>query len=546
MEKPTTRALSGDVAQPEYDVCVIGGGVNGLAIARDAVLRGLRVVVVERGDICSGTSAWSTRLVHGGLKYLEQLDLRLVVESIRERAGLLRNAPHLVRPYPMLIPFYRHSRRSRQLVRLGLTVHDLMAVRGGLDRSRGVSRTELDRTWSGLSQHDLRGAVLYHDAQAPWAERLCVEMALDAVAQGAALVTRATALGPGRVRHGSVHVRVADTTTGREETIRTRTVVNAAGPWVDRVLGDRAAGHPLIGGTKGSHVVVDPFPGAPPTCVFFEARSDGRPMFVLPWAGRYLIGTTDVAVDGDLDELTASDAEIAYLTGEAGELFPDSKLSARDVLYSYAGVRPLPFAPTAKDNADISRGHTIVTHGGDLPGVVSVVGGKLTTHRALAEDVVDAVLKVLGRPRRPARTRSRQLPGAVGFDRRALRAALLRDGLLGAGQADRLLDIYGARTKEVARLAAEQPTLRATIDDETGALAAEVVVALGEGAATIADILFRRTMVGYNGEVGRTAASAAADVLAATAGWSDDTIARQLRDFEAERRRYRPRDVQAL
>lgn len=538
-----TRSLSSEVARGAYDVCVIGGGVNGLATARDAALRGLRVIVLERGDISSGTSAWSTRLVHGGLKYLERLDVRLVRESIRERAELLSGAPHLVRPYPMLIPFYRGSRRSRWLIRLGLAAHGVLAVRGGVGRSRGVSRDELEKNWPGLSRHELRGAALYQDAQVPWAERLGVEMALDAVANGATLVTRAAAVELTSARPGAVSVTAVDAVTGRTETIRARVVINAAGPWVDQVL--RASvnhDRPLIGGTKGSHVVVDSFPGAPPTCVFFEARSDGRPMFVLPWAGRYLIGTTDIEVDGDLDTLTASDAEIAYLTSEAGRLFPDSGLSSADVLYSYAGVRPLPYAPSAKDNAEISRGHTIVSHGDDLPGVLSVVGGKLTTHRALAEDAVDAALQTVGEGPRPCRTRGRPLPGAVGLDRDRLRAELLASGLLGSRQAERLLDVYGARAALVARLAAEQPPLRSTIDDETGALAAEVTVALSEGAMTIADILFRRTMVGYNGDVGRSAAAAVADVLATTAGWGDEKVAASLREFEEERRRYRPRD----
>ena len=527
----------------EYDVCVIGGGVNGLAIARDATLRGLRVVLLERRDISSGTSAWSTRLIHGGLKYLEHLDVRLVLESIRERAELLRNAPHLVRPYPMLIPFYRGARRSRHLIRLGLYLHSLLAVRGGLPRSRSVPRAELERRWPGLSRQGLRGAALYHDAQVPWAERLCVEMAIDAIAHGAQLATYTTVTGlrPARRAGDPVEV-IATDASGHEARVRARVVVNATGPWVDQVLAGASGQERLIGGTKGSHVVVDPFPGAPPTCVFFEAASDGRPMFVLPWAGRYLLGTTDITADGDLDELTASDPEIEYLTSEVRRLFPASGIAPDRVLYSYAGVRPLPYTPSVKDNAKISRDHTIVRHDGELAGVLTVVGGKLTTHRALGEDAVDVAVSVLGGAPHGCRTRGRPFPGAVGFDREALRQQLVDSGVFDARQAERQLDLYGSRAVIVAGLASDEPELRAVIDEETGAIGAEVAMAVRyEGARTVTDTVFRRTMVGYTADVGRSSAAAVTEIMARELKWSDGRAADEMTAFERERKRYRPR-----
>ncbi|MGA5702434.1 FAD-dependent oxidoreductase [Peterkaempfera bronchialis] len=527
------------------DLAVVGAGINGLAIARDAAARGLRVVVVDRADAGSGTSSTSSRLIHGGLKYLERYDFTLVHESIRERHLLFRNAPHLVRDYPMLIPFYAGNSRPGALIRLGLAAFDAMAVGRGRGRSRSVSTRRVARQWPHLSTKGLRGAALFHDAQVPWAERLCVELLLDARRLGAQILTHTTVTGLIRDGDRVSGLRTRDNRTGHEREVRARLTVNAAGPWIDQVLDGQISSRRLNGGTKGSHVIVDPFPGAPETCIFFEAASDQRPIFVFPWEGRYLLGSTDLSYDGDLDEVIADDAEIDYLLSETNRIFPSAGLTPDDVLYSVAGIRPLPYTADVTDNAAISRGHTVLDHAPAHPGLLSVIGGKLTTHRALAEDVTDQALKVLGRVPRPCTTRTRPLPGADTSHWPAFRQDFLDSPVLTPAQRRRLLDLYGVRARQVLALAEADPDLLDTVDQESGAIGAEVVLAVREeGAATLGDILLRRTLIGLGGDMGRAAAPRCARIAAPHLGWDEDRIQDELAGYDRELRRFRPRTMQ--
>ncbi|MEV7780178.1 glycerol-3-phosphate dehydrogenase/oxidase [Kitasatospora sp. NPDC088351] len=526
------------------DLAVVGAGINGLAIARDAAARGLRVVVVDRADVGSGTTSTSSRLIHGGLKYLERYDFTLVHESIRERHLLFRSAPHLVRDYPMLIPFYAGNSRPGILIRLGLAVFDALAARRGRGLSRTVTNHRVAQRWPHLSRKGLRGAALFHDAQVPWAERLCVELFLDARHLGARVLTYTTVTG--LIRDGArvTGLRTRDNRTGEEQEIRARLTVNAAGPWIDHVLEGQIASKRLNGGTKGSHVIVDPFPGAPKTCIFFEAAADQRPIFVLPWEGRYMLGSTDLTYEGDLDEVVASEAEIDYLLDETNRIFPGAGLTPDDVLYSVSGIRPLPYAADVTDNAKISRGHTVLDHAPAHPGLLTVIGGKLTTHRALAEDVTDKALKVMGRAPRRCTTRTRPFPGADTAQWEAFREDFLNSPVLTPAQRRRLLDVYGVRARRVLALAEADPGLLEVVDEESGAIAAEVAVAVvDEGAVTLGDIMLRRTLVGLGGDMGRAAAARCAGIAARYLGWDDERIAAEIAAYDTELRRFRPRGL---
>lgn len=540
------RPRPADLAGRTYDLCVIGGGINGVAVARDAALRGLTVVLLERRDLSSGTSAWSSRIIHGGLKYLEHLEVGLVRECVRDRRELLADAPHLVDRFPMLIPGFRGDRRPWWLIRLGVIAHDVLKGRDPFPRGRSLGRDAVRRLAPGLDLERMRGATLYHDGQVTWAERLAVELALDAAAAGADVVPRAEVTGflTDGDRVTGVHVRdLAPDGDGATHEVRARGVVNAAGPWVDAVLAHGVGGPRRIGGTKGSHVVVDRFDGAPEVCTFFEAHADGRPMYLMPWAGRLLIGTTDLTFEGELDDLAASDEEIAYLLGETNRLYPGAGLTEADVLYSYAGVRPLPAMPDVTDNAKIPREHVIVDHAPSHRGLVSALSGKWTTHRAMAEDVITAVGRSAGMDvGRPA-THGRPLPGAVaGPARSTLEADLVARLGVPAVAATRLVDVYGSRAVRLVDLVAADPALAEVLDPETGALAAEVVLAVREEwAHTTADVLMRRSMVGFNGEAGATAAPRVAAVLGVELGRDAAGVAADLADFARERARLRPR-----
>jgi glycerol-3-phosphate dehydrogenase len=442
----------------------------------------------------------------------------------------------------MMLPFYAGNSRPGALIRLGLAAFDMLAAGRGRGRSRSLRVREIRRRWPELSTAGLRGGALFHDAQVPWAERLCVEQLLDARRLGAQVRTYTTVTGLLRDGDRVTGLQLRDDVTGAESELRARLTVNAAGPWIDQVLDGQITSRRLNGGTKGSHVVVDPFPGAPDTCIFFEAAADQRPIFVFPWEGRYVLGSTDLTYEGDLDRVVASDAEINYLLSETNRIFPSARLTADDVLYSVAGVRPLPYAQGVSDNAKISRGHTVLNHAPEHPGLLSVIGGKLTTHRALAEDVTDEALRVLGRGSRRCVTRTRALPGAETSDWPAFREDFVRESPFTAAQSRRLLDLYGVRARRVLDLAAADPTLAEVVDPESGAVAAEVVLTVREeGALTLADILLRRTLIGLGADMGLAAAPRCAEVAAGHLGWDDERVKAEVAAYRRELTRFRPR-----
>lgn len=529
--------------QQAFDVAVIGAGINGLAIAREAALRGLDVVVLERDDLGARTSSISTRLIHGGLKYLERLDFRLVYESIHERSTLLKKAPHLVQRYPMLIPFYRSASRPGWLLACGLVLHDVLSIGKPLPLNRVIGRKTLRRDWPALDKKGLGWAGIFEDANVPWTERLCVELAISASDNGAVFLTHAEVVGVITGGGGVTGVRYRDTDTGENHEITARSVVNAAGPWVDGILESSGTTRdPLVGPTKGSHAVVDAFPGAPETCIFFEAREDKRPMFVLPWAGRYMLGTTDIPFTEGLDSIEASDAEIDYLIAETNALIPQANLTREDVLWSYAGVRPLPYVPNLSDPSKVTRDHQIIEHGGENKGLLSVVGGKLTTHRALGEQTVDKLVRALGKGRKRSHTRDVPFPGAPESDWKEFQESFVAASNLPEATARRLVSVYGTRASLVLQLIHAEPALAEVIDPDSQAIAAEVVFAIKEeGARTLEDVLMRRILVGLNGDVGLSAAPRAARIAVEHAGWSVETADREIAAYYQAVRRFRPR-----
>src|SRR6478752_4986365 len=339
--RPTMQQL----AEPRYDLIVIGAGINGAAIARDAAMRGLNVLVLEKHDIASGTTSWSTRLIHGGLRYLEHAEFPLVRESLRERERLLHNAPHLVEPLPLIVPIYAGAKRGPAMIRLGMGLYDVLSFDKSLDRHHMLSRKETIRRLPGLNADGLKASARYYDAQITYAERLAVEQMRSAEQHGARLRTYCQVeriVTEGAVVRG---VEAVDLRSRVWETFHAKTVLNVTGPWVDCLL--EAVPSPYrpdrqMGGTKGSHIVVAPFEGAPVEAVYVEAKTDGRALFIVPWNGNYLIGTTDLRYDGNLDDVRATDDEIAYLVAETNTLFPTAQLTGDDLLFCYSGVRPLP------------------------------------------------------------------------------------------------------------------------------------------------------------------------------------------------------------
>jgi glycerol-3-phosphate dehydrogenase len=522
-----------------FDLLVIGGGVNGLAIAWDASLAGLRTVVVDKGDWGSGTSSRSSRMIHGGLKYLERYDVRLVRESLRDRDWLLQRAPHLVTPLPFVLPFYDRNRHPPAVLRAGMVAYDILSLGKSVPRHEVLTREEMLRRLPGISAVGLTGGARYHDAQVEYTERLCAELMLAARHAGAVTLnhTRVTALETAGSAVGGA--RVVDGLTGREHRIQAGATLNVAGAWVDDVVaGTSAASRRWIGGTKGTHLVVGPFEGAPDDAVYFESE-DGRPMTVIPWLGMYLIGSTDKRFAGDLDTVSADEEEIGYILRETNTLFPLADLTEDWVVYAHTGVRPLPHVG-AERTADTSGRHEIHDHGPELAGLYSVVGGRLTTFRSLAKH---ALQLLRGRmPVGPSRLGDQRLPGS------GPTAGLPPD--LDPALRARLTRIYGSRADRVLALAGEDPGLLAPLGDPADGMpepvdgqpcAAEVLLAVREEEAVhLADVLARRTMAGLHADLGRSVAVAAAGVMAPELGWSDEDIAAELGSYEGYLRRFEP------
>lgn len=521
---------------------VIGAGINGAGIARDAAMRGLKVLLLDKGDIASGTSSWSTRLIHGGLRYLEHGEIGLVRESLRERERLLRIAPHLVKPLPLLIPIYRNGRRGLFTLRAGMLAYDLLSFDKSLNRHRMLSLEEATERAPGLARENLRGAALYYDAQVEYAERLVLENALSAIQHGAAIKTYARVDGflleDGKV----LGVEFTDLLTGKSESVRASLLVNVSGPWVDEVLKEtQPSPGRLICGTKGSHLVVDEFPGAPADALYVEAQADGRPFFIIPWNDAYLIGTTDLPYQGDLDTVVADEAEIDYLLTETNRVIPRAQLRREAIRYTYSGVRPLP-CRSQSDPAGITRRHFIRDHAPALEGFISIVGGKLTTYRNLSEQTVDLLFKKLGRVSPKCETLERPLPGAVVKDFAVFSQEFKTESSLPEALANRLLKIYGTRARGVLELAAGDSELLKAFSPRTGAIGAEIIFSFREELAqTLTDCLMRRTLVGMNAAAGLDAVAAAARIAQKYLGWDEERATHEMAGYRKYVERFRPR-----
>lgn len=523
-------------AGTDYDVVVVGGGINGAGIARDAALRGMRVLLLEKNDFGSGTSSWSSRLIHGGLRYLEYAEIPLVFESLHERRRLRQLAPHLVKRLRLTIPIYEQSRRSKLIIRLGMIAYDLLSIGKDISNHRMLSRNELIEAESGIKQEGLLGAAQYYDAQVTFAERLVLENIIGAHEAGAEIRNYCPAIGIHISQHKVQSLQFLEQGSDRETEITTGLVINAAGPWVDRVLATVNREIPrFMGGTKGSHIVVGRFAGAPKSAFYVEAAADGRPFFIIPWNDQYLIGTTDIRYHGDPAEVVASEEEIQYLLDETNRVFPGAELTVEHIHYAYAGVRPLPHRDKGPESA-ITRKHIIKKHRRVAKGLISIIGGKLTTYRNLAEQTVDLAARWLKKDAEDCVTRSLRLPGAIGIEK--ARDMLHELKYLSDGGVKRLLRIYGGRASQIVQLAADASHLAYTLDDEESVIAAEVVFALRhEFATNLVDIVHRRLMIGLSADQGMAISEEIAAIAARELNWNNSDKEQQL----AELRQYNAR-----
>ncbi|MBV9455079.1 MAG: glycerol-3-phosphate dehydrogenase [Rubrobacter sp.] len=547
------RQIPQDISIRPFDVIVIGAGINGAGIARDAAMRGLKVLLLDKEDVSSGTTQWSTRLIHGGLRYLEHYEFSLVRESLKDREILLRTAPHLVRPLGFLVPIYEYMEHGRVMIQLGMMAYDALSIEKSVERHSIFDRDQTLEREPGLNPEGLKGAAFYYDAQAEYPERIVVENAVSAGDHGAVTLTYAK-VDRLIIEDGNVQgVEFEDVLRGGRHTARAPVTINATGPWVDEVLGrmDRygESEERMIGGTKGSHLIVDPFPGAPQTALYVEARENSRPYFIVPWNGRYLIGTTDIRYEGNLDCVVADDEEIDYLLNETNHVVPEANLTRDDVLFTYSGVRPLPYEPEGAEGS-VSRGHIIYDHSEHEPkigGLFSIIGGKLTTYRNLARETVDAVYEKLGKKVPKSRTDEVPLPGGATEDFEAFSEDFKSESGLTEELSQRLLKLYGVCAPHVLAMAANDPSLKRPLNSparvETGIIGAEVLYAFRrELAEKLSDVLLRRSMVGLGPHVALDVDEAAAQVAVRHLDWTEEHAEREVKEYRDYVQRFKPKE----
>jgi glycerol-3-phosphate dehydrogenase len=535
--------MEGTSGDGELDVLVVGGGIVGTGTALDAVTRGLNTGLLEQRDLASGTSSRSSKLVHGGLRYLEMLDFGLVREALQERGLLLtRLAPHLVRPVPFLYPLTRRG-WERPYVGAGLALYDAMAMFGkyemGVPRHRHLTRRQVARIAPDFKADRIAGAIRYYDCQVDDA-RLVVTVARTAARNGAHVATRVKVIGFLREGERVVGVRAVDLETGREFEVRARVVVNAAGVWSDEIqemVGGRGALN--VQASKGIHLVV------PRDRIRSEAgfinRTEFSVLFVIPWGRHWIIGTTDTAWDLDKAHPAASRADIDYVLDHVNTILREP-LDHEDVEGVYAGLRPL-LTGESEPTSKISREHTVVT---PVPGLVMIAGGKLTTYRVMARDAIDAaghsLRTTVNLTVRDSITDRVPLAGADGYEARSNQRVLLaRRSGLHVARIDHLLGRYGGMIDEVLDLVAQRAELGLPLEGADDYLAAEIVYAVThEGARHLDDVLTRRTRVSIETfDRGVAAAPGIARLMGAELGWDEarqvSEVDHYLRRVEAER-----------
>jgi glycerol-3-phosphate dehydrogenase len=511
MSEPTDRPALLDRVRDRatWDVVVIGGGATGLGSAVDAASRGYATLLLEAFDFSRGTSSRSTKLIHGGVRYLAQGRLGLVREALHERGVLLRNAPHLVHRLDFVVPAY--SWAGIAYYGLGLKAYDLLAGPTGLGGSRPVGRSEALRLAPTLGPDRLRGGIVYADGQFDDA-RFALAMARTLLDLGGVAVNYLPV--DGLIKEGGrvAGVQAHDAETGELFRVAARAVINASGVEADAVRAlDQPGGSPLMTPSRGAHVVLDRsfLPGE--AAVMIPRTDDGRVLFAIPWRGRVLVGTTDTPVDRVAREPRPSRAEIDYLLDHAGRYFA-SRPRSEDVRSTFAGLRPLIGKGGGGPTSSLSREHAVLVSGS---GLVTIVGGKWTTYRRMGLDAVDRAIGVAGLRRRPSGTESLRLQGWT------------------AGPIAGPFGGYGSDAPGLDRIALERPGWEARIHPRLADRAAEVIwAARSELARTVEDVLARRTRALFlDARASMEAAPAVASLLAGELGFSPNWESSQVRSF---------------
>ncbi|MGH9500658.1 MAG: FAD-dependent oxidoreductase [Terriglobales bacterium] len=509
-----------------FNVAVIGGGINGVAIARECARAGQRTLLLEQHDFAAGTTSRSTRIIHGGLRYLEHGDLAQVRESLRERTRLLRQYPNLVRRLEFLLTLPPNSRRSALAVRAGLWLYRRI---GG--ESLANHQSELHRLERLLDSARHFSIFSFDDAQCEFPERLVAEWLMEAVRAGCVPRNHTQVLAVEVANSRVTGLRLRDL-PGVEYAVTARWIISATGPWADHICEQSGipTQHPMVGGVRGSHIVLPKFAGVPEAAVYAEAV-DGRPFFAIPWNQQLLVGTTEVADSGDPAQAQPSAEEIAYLLHSVQGLYPRAGLSRGDVRCAFAGVRPLPYSPGAK-LSDLSRRHYLHDHSANgAAGMISVIGGKLTTAASLARE---CAVHILGGAIAPAQITLADENRVEEIMKRTI-ADVAGAGDIAPEAAQGLVEWFGEQSMAIAHAARNRPQLREPLCPHTNHIIAEAVHAMtNEYAVTLGDALLRRVPVALGACWSRECSRIASKRVGSALGWDERQTSSACEAFEAE------------
>lgn len=522
----------------EFDLIVIGGGINGAGIARDASERGLKVLLLEKEDFGAGCTAASTRIKHGGLRYLEHFEFGLVKESLAERKLSLKNENHLVKPLEFHIPIYKTDKRGYFLIKLGMLLYDFLSYDKSLPWHKMYYGDTFKNIEPAIESEGLVGGAVFHDAQVSFPERVCLENILMARQNGAIVLNHAEVTKINLQNNEISSLEFFDHLQNKKFTAKSKSFVNASGPWLDNLCSlvgkniDRK-----ISGTKGSHLVVKQFPQGPKHALLLQAKSDGRPFFIIPWQEYYLIGTTDISFNGDLNHVRASTDEVNYLIEESNKTLKHKKLSKEDILFTYSGIRPLPYT-AGSTPASITRRHLIFDHKDEgVNNLFSIIGGKLTTYRLLAEQTVNLIYNKIGYDFVKTKTRTVPLLGAVEGNIEEYKNEEIKSSkkkhMLDSDITAHLIDLYGKRYTEVLHQLKNNKELGYLLSSHNLDIRAQIDYAISaELAYTITDILLRRLSLGLSEGLGEDAIDYTAGKLKQLHNYTDSQINNQKQNYQ--------------
>lgn len=536
------ETLSQIKSNPKISVLIVGAGINGIGVFRDLALNGVDALLVERGDFCSGASAASSHMAHGGIRYLENGEFRLVREAVAERNRMIQNAPHLVEPLPTTVPMFKHfsgllnaplkflglldkpSERGSVVIKIGLMFYDAFTGKTRVvPRHAFRGRAESLKLWPRLNP-DVRATATYYDGSILNPERLALEVMLDGQADGGRALNYVSLVGG----QGNA-VTLRDELTGAVFDVQPKLVVNAAGPWIDAANGSLGLSTRFIGGTKGSHLVLD-HPELRETIgnhEFFFENKDGRIVLIFPLYDRVIVGTSDIPIENP-DDALCTDAEVDYFLEMIARVFPDIKVTRENIVFRFSGVRPLAHTGSAKTTGQITRDHHIQVTEGEWTGlgypVYSLVGGKWTSFRAFAEQAADKALAFLGRTRQKS-TRELPVGGGRNYPRTAEEQKRYLDGLAAwtgfpAERVRVLFERYGTRAEAAALSIARQPDqpLKSLPDFTRREV---IFLCQQEQVVHLDDILLRRTLLAMLGRLTRAAVEEMSDAAGESLGWDE-------------------------